>query len=156
MNSMFRGCSSLTSLDVSGFDTANVTQMQNMFNGCSSLTSLDVSGFDTTNVTSMDYMFHNCSSLTSLDLSGFDTSEVTSMSTMFHGCKNLTILKAPNSIPVSISVSGSILDRESLLDILDSLATVVISQTLWLGATLIAKLTEEEIASAVNKGWTVA
>ena len=78
------------------------------------------------------------------------------MNDMFANCYKLETLKAPNSIPASTSVSGSILDRESLLDILDSLATVSTVQTLTLGATLMAKLTEEEIASAVNKGWSVA
>ena len=92
MSNMFIGCSSLTSLDVSGFDTSNVTGMSNMFTGCSSLTSLDVSGFNTSQVTSMSYMFHNCTALTSLDLSKFDTANVTSMSSMFQSCNRLTSL----------------------------------------------------------------
>ena len=33
---LFEGCSGLTSLDVSGFDTSNVTNMVDMFYGCSS------------------------------------------------------------------------------------------------------------------------
>ena len=88
---MFSSCSNLTSLDVSGFDTSNVTTMSDMFSG-SNLTSLDVSGFDTSNVTTMSGMFSNCSNLTSLDVSGFDTSNVTTMSYMFRDCSNLTSL----------------------------------------------------------------
>ena len=87
MSKMFKGMSSITSLDVSGFDTSKVTNMQHMFSGMSSVTSLDVSGFDTSNVTDMANMFRGMSSVTSLDLSGFDTSKVTDMSDMF--------LKAP-------------------------------------------------------------
>ena len=37
---MFEGCRSLTSLDVSSFDTSNVTDMSEIFKGCSSLTTL--------------------------------------------------------------------------------------------------------------------
>ncbi len=37
---MFSGCSSLTSLDVSGFDTSNVTNMSNIFTSCSSLAEI--------------------------------------------------------------------------------------------------------------------
>ena len=37
-----------------------------MFYNCSSLTSLNLSGFDTSNVTSMSYMFYDCYKLTSL------------------------------------------------------------------------------------------
>ncbi|WP_053766488.1 immunoglobulin-like domain-containing protein [Enterococcus hirae] len=83
MSKMFKGMSSITSLDVSGFDTSKVTNMQHMFSGMSSVTSLDVSGFDTSNVTDMANMFRGMSSVTSLDVSGFDTSKVTDMSDMF-------------------------------------------------------------------------
>ena len=92
MGGMFYGCSSLTSLDLSGFNTENVTDMGLMFVGCSSLTSLDLSGFNTENVTDMGSMFESCSGLTSLDLSGFNTENVTNMSTMFYGCESLTSL----------------------------------------------------------------
>ena len=86
MRWMFAGCSSLTSLDVSKFDTSNVTNMSDMFNSCDNLTSLDVSNFDTSNVINMYGMFAFCSSLTSLDVSNFDTSKVTEMVTMFCEC----------------------------------------------------------------------
>ncbi|WP_241653307.1 DUF285 domain-containing protein, partial [Enterococcus hirae] len=68
---------------LSQLDTSNVTDMANMFRGMSSVTSLDVSGFDTSNVTTMENMFYNISSVTSLDLSVFDTSNVTTMQDMF-------------------------------------------------------------------------
>ena len=95
---MFNDCSSLTSLDVSGFKTDYVTNMNGMFSGCSSLTSLDVSGFKTDNVKDMSGMFSGCSSLTSLDVSGFKTDNVTDMGDMFgsslgtNGCSSLTSL----------------------------------------------------------------
>ncbi len=89
---MFYGCSVLTSLDLSGFNTSNVTNMSSMFYSCRTLTSLDVSGFNTSNVTNMTYMFYGCSVLTSLDVSGFNTSKVTNMSSMFSNCSRLTSL----------------------------------------------------------------
>ena len=90
MNGMFDHCSSLTSLDVSGFNTANVTNMGNMFYDCEALTSLDVSDFNTEDVTFMSNMFGWCKHLTSLNLSGFNTSNVTDMSGMFTNCEALT------------------------------------------------------------------
>ena len=96
MNGMFSNCSSLISLDLSGFDTSQVTEMNSIFNGCSSLTNLDLSEFDTSQVTKMDYMFQNCSSLASLDLSSFDTSQVTSMTDIFYGCSALEALDLSN------------------------------------------------------------
>ena len=92
MRYMFFGCSSLTSLDVTGFKTDNVTDMGDMFAGCSRLTSLDVTGFKTDNVTYMSGMFQGCSSLTSLDVTGFKTDKVTHMGAMFNGCRSLTSL----------------------------------------------------------------
>ncbi|EME8074877.1 BspA family leucine-rich repeat surface protein, partial [Enterococcus faecium] len=47
-----------------------------MFYGCRNLTSLDVSHFDTSNVTNMYYMFYNCSGLTTLDLSSWNCDKV--------------------------------------------------------------------------------
>jgi len=52
-----------------------------MFSGCSSLTSLDLSSFNTENVTNMGAMFYNCSRLTNLNLYNFDMSGLTSHST---------------------------------------------------------------------------
>ena len=51
--------------------------MQEMFINCSSLTSLNVSNFNTNNVKDMHYMFYNCSTLTSLNLSNFNIYNVT-------------------------------------------------------------------------------
>ena len=92
MNYMFYACSSLTFLDLSGWNTSNVTNMNSMFGNCKNLTTLDVSHFNTSNVTIMWNMFCSCSSLTSLDLSGWNTSNVTIMDNMFGGCSSLTTL----------------------------------------------------------------
>ena len=89
---MFQDCSSLTSLDVTGFKTDNVTSMYCMFFGCSGLKSIDVSGFKTDNVTDMSWMFYGCFGLTSLDVTGFKTDNVTDMNGMFYNCSGLTSL----------------------------------------------------------------
>ena len=96
INSMFYACSSLTSLDLSKFDTQKVTDMSYMFSGCYKLTLLNLSKFNTQNVTSMNEMFSGCSGLTSLDLSKFDTQNVTGMYGMFSGCSGLTSLDLSN------------------------------------------------------------
>ena len=40
-------------------DVDNITSTRYMFDGCSKLTSLDLTNFDTSNVTNMSYMFCN-------------------------------------------------------------------------------------------------
>ena len=92
MQTMFNNCSSLASLDLSGFNTANVTTMQNMFSGCSSLETVDLSGFNTANVTTMQNMFASCLSLETVDLSSFNTASVTTMKSMFYECSKLTAI----------------------------------------------------------------
>ncbi|CCY93187.1 putative uncharacterized protein [Firmicutes bacterium CAG:884] len=71
MGYMFSYCRSLTSLDLSSFNTSKVTDMSDMFAGCSSLTSLDLSSFNTSNVTNMSSIFVGCTSINNLDISSF-------------------------------------------------------------------------------------
>lgn len=89
MCKMFYGCVALSNLNLSGFKTGSVTDMRYLFSSCQSLESLDLSGFNTENVTSMESMFSQCSSLRSLDLSSFNTSKVIDMHLMFYKCTNL-------------------------------------------------------------------
>ena len=154
MGTMFETCRSLTSLDVSSWNTSSVVYLYNMFNGCSGLTSLDLSSFNTSKVTYVHNMFRECSSLTSLDLSNWNTSKIIDTNDTFYNCKNLNTLKWTNW-EKSIDVSKTILTRESTKDIVSKLATVETSQTLRLGSTLLSYLTEDEIASATTKGWTL-
>lgn len=92
MNEMFYGCRALSKLDLTDFKTGQVTTMENMFCICSTLETLDVSSFNAENVTTMLGMFNNCSSLRSLDLPGFNTANVTQMSSMFEKCSSLRSL----------------------------------------------------------------
>ena len=92
MSEMFNGCSALSKLVLTDFKTGQVSTMESMFLNCSTLETLDVSSFNTENVTTMVGMFNTCSSLRSLDLSGFNTANVTDMSSMFKDCSSLRIL----------------------------------------------------------------
>ena len=49
MNRMFFGCFSLKKLNLSNFNTNNVTDMSEMFHGCSSLEEINLSSFNTSN-----------------------------------------------------------------------------------------------------------
>ena len=60
---MFEGCSKLTSIDVSSFDTSNVNSMTDMFNGCAELNQLDISKFDMSKVLYINRMFERCPKL---------------------------------------------------------------------------------------------
>ena len=73
-DSMFNDCNKIIEINLSKFDTSEVTSMANMFYKCSSLISLDLTNFNLSHVSVMASMFSECTSLISLDLSNFDAS----------------------------------------------------------------------------------
>ena len=82
---LFDECKFLTILDLSNFDTSNVTDMGWMFNRCHKLKEIKgINKFITNKVTNMNAMFQECNELEYLDLSNFDTSNVTDMGWMFN------------------------------------------------------------------------
>ena len=84
-NSMFMN-SKASSIDVSGFDTSNVTDMRNMFYNTAATEITGLEYLDTSKVYYMGSMFMN-SNTSIANLSGFDTSKVTDMYKMFHSSK---------------------------------------------------------------------
>ena len=89
MSAMFREIQ-INELDLSSFDTSNVTDMSAMF-GDAQIQNLNLSSFNTSKVASMEQMFQGCY-MNMLDLSSFDTSNVTSMRQMFLGTNDLETL----------------------------------------------------------------
>ena len=89
MECMFDCCASLKTLDLSNFNTSKVTKMGDMFGHCEALTKVNVSSFDTRNVTDMHDMFICCRALKKLDLSNFNTKKVTTMGSMFTWAESL-------------------------------------------------------------------
>ena len=80
---LFYSLKNLQSLDLSSFNTQNVTNMSYIFSDCHKLQNLNLSSFNTKKVTNMYCMFYNCYKLQILDLSSFDTQKVTDVSYMF-------------------------------------------------------------------------
>ncbi|EAE7282637.1 BspA family leucine-rich repeat surface protein [Listeria monocytogenes] len=142
---MFKNCSNLMEVDLSGLDTSAVTTMRDMFYSCSALEELDVSHFDTSSVTNMSYMFYDnrnlevldvsnldtgsvtnmyamfedCTSLEELDVSHFDTSSVTSMYRVFNGCEKLKKLDVSNFDTSSATAMVQMFRNCSALEKLD-------------------------------------
>ena len=89
MSSMFSFCSSLKEINLSSFNTNQVTDMSYMFSHCSSLKEINLSSFNTNQVTNMSSMFYHCHSLKEINLSSFNTNQVTDMRGMFYDCSSL-------------------------------------------------------------------
>ena len=93
INNMFQNCSSIETIDLSNFNTTNITDMSNLFWGCTSLNSITWgSNFNTAKVTNFQGMFGKCNSLPNVNLSGFNTSQATNMIGMFLECQNIITL----------------------------------------------------------------
>ena len=64
-----------------------------IFYNCQSLKELNISNFNTNNVTDMLYMFRGCCSLKELNFSNFNTDKVTKRSGMLYGCSEQLIFE---------------------------------------------------------------
>lgn len=175
----------LKTIDLSNFDTSQVTSMYEAFYQCSNLTSIDLTNVNTSKVTDMEMMFYGCNNLTSLDISNFDTSKLIGLSDMFGGCNRLSdlylnfnisnIMYSLGSFPYTFSYCFSLknvvgkfegtkynlnlsdcpLTAASAMVFINGLATVTEKRTLALRRTTYDSLTTEQIAIATSKGWTV-
>lgn len=81
---IFSNLPDIISIDLSGIDTNNVTNMEAMFQNDSKLKDVNVELLDTSCATTMEKMFAGCASLESLDLTTFDVSHVVNFGHMFH------------------------------------------------------------------------
>ena len=86
---MFFYCKNLIKVDLSLFETKEVTNMNGMFYECSNLKEIDLKNLDTKKVVNMSYLFNHCHNLKKLDLASFNTENVKDMNSMFCNCKNI-------------------------------------------------------------------
>ena len=103
MQNMFSGCSGLTSLDLSNFNTEKVVNMCGMFGECSKVLNYNYlydDLFDSDGKSKDAIYYDGCSNLVDLNLSSFNTEKVEDMSCVFCCCKNITNLKISNNFNV--------------------------------------------------------
>lgn len=76
MAAMFKRQGNLTSIDISGFNFSNVTDMEFMFDFCKKMTSIvGFTNVDASKVTNMNHLFYNDLAMPEYDLSGWITSK---------------------------------------------------------------------------------
>ena len=102
----------VTTLDLSSFNTSNVTDMSFMFNGSEAATIKGLKKFNTSKVTNMNGMF-SATQLSTLDLSNFNTSNVTDMSKMFYNNKKLTTIYVSNNFVTGKVTSSTNMFKDS-------------------------------------------
>ena len=120
MNTMFYTMNSLKSIDVSGFNTSNVIDMYAMFDQTGVIEQLNVSSFDTSNVTDMKWMFFGLNKLKKLNLTNFNTGKVTNMYGMFDAMTDVSEIKfGTNFNTRNVTNMGRMFSRTSSIQQLD-------------------------------------
>lgn len=151
MSYMFYLCKNITTIPQ--IDTSSAINMSRMFQGCKGLTTIPQ--IDTSSVEYMGSMFQNCSSLTSIPL--IDASSLSEVPMMFRACSSLTDLGGFAGLHAGIDLSHCPLTHDSIMNVINKAADVTkYPETLKLGSTNLAKISDEEKSIATNKGWTLA
>lgn len=146
--------------DVSSFfNTIVTTSADHMFYGCENLTEIDVSSFDMSNVTNVTSMFSGCKNLVTVK-GILDFTSVTRTTTFLAGCANLETIniynfKVPRNTSFKDCVKLSHISLVYLINNLEDNTSSTTAKTITLGTENLAKLTDEEIAVATNKNWTL-
>lgn len=172
---LFSFCSSLENITCKDFNTRNVTDMSSCFGYCSSLKTLDLTGWDMRKVTRMEYVFNRCTSLEVLDITGWNMESTTGTAHFSSSCDSLQSIIGNRTIeeviadniatmiglsaPAGVNFANSPnLDRASMRAIINGVADMTGKTTLRMAfhANAKARLTEEDIAIATNKNWTIA
>ena len=153
LQSTFKSCRKITKIN-NLIIQGNLTSLNDAFSGCNLLEELPL--FETKNITSLINAFTNLPSI--VEFPEYDFSSVKRNNQSLRYLDNMERFKAKN-LGVSFILSSSTkMTREALLEVINNVKDLTgsSSATLTLGSTLLAKLTEDDIAIATNKNWTLA
>ena len=92
---------------------------------------------------------------TSIDMSGTTLKNSKDNRSFITIADNLINFVAPDEISYSISIMADYLSVDSLMSIINNLSVVTSTQTLEIGDVNINKLTEDQLAIAIGKNWSV-
>lgn len=113
---------------------------------------------ETNKLYSMQKAFRNCPNLTAVTIDTLSACTYMGEQEEFYGCTALTDVRI-GELPMRdmnlIGFNDCPLTHDSIVGLLNALPAETITYRFQLGQTNIAKLTEEEIAIATDKGWTL-
>ena len=156
---MFTECADLTSFTI---PMPELTDGSNMFSrgtlpGYNSLKTLNL---DAPKLVTTTNMFGDCIRLTDVTLNiPSYTSQESSINPIFSKCSGITNITVNGELRAGLYLSASTnLTTDSLMSVINALVDLTgeNSKTLTLGATNLAKLSDEQKAIATNKNWVLA
>lgn len=87
---MFRGCSSMTSLNLNTWNTVLLEDASNAFESCSSLETLEIGNWNASNIQSLYSFLSDCTALKQLDISSWELTSITNLERMCYACESMT------------------------------------------------------------------
>ena len=161
----FYKCASLTEV---ALKTNNATSFQSIFERCTSLT--EIPQIDTGKGTAFNYAFSGCTALTTIPLLNY--TKAVNLGAMCSGCTSLTTLggfqnlgqayttsTAANNNNYALNLSAAPLTHDSAMNVINNLYDIASkgckTQKVVFNSNTLALLSEEEIAIATNKGWSI-
>lgn len=152
----FYNCATITSLILPAGLGKVATNASRCFQGCAALQTLSLpDGFGQAAATLYN-CFANSRALTTLHLPTGFGQNATDLNHCFRNCAALTNITGNPNFKTSLALGLPNLTHDSLMVVINGLQTVISTQTLTLGSTNLAKLTDEEKQIATDKGWTLA
>ena len=163
---MFYNCTSLTQPVITGITNNKGTahKADYMYYNCKALNT--ASSIKFTNFTDISYMYYGCTSLTSIPK--MDCGNIEKCDSFAASCSALTTLGGFTNLGQKANLTGTdwmfryspALTRDSILNVFNKLydrASAGYSVlTFHINSTPLALLSEDDIAIATNKGWTIS
>lgn len=167
-SAMFANCSALE--NVPQIDLSKALNIAYLCVNCYSLKTIPK--LDTSNINTFNAAFNNCYNMRSIPQ--MDASSCTNINAVIKNCNMLTDFGGFKNLGNAYSTAASanysdytldintctLLTHESLMNVINGLYDIATkgcnTQSLVLGATNLAKLTEDEMAIAIEKGWNIS
>lgn len=105
----------------------------------------------------LQYMFYSSTAISYVH--NMDVSNITTAGFLygaFGSASNLADFSGCKGWKISFDVSGTALEHDALVELINQLETVTKAETLTMGEAKLALLSDEEKLGATNKGWTLA
>lgn len=167
LSSMFTQSPNLKTIKgLENFKLDKATNFSKMFQGCESIESLDLSNWDVykENLWRGDIcLFRNCTKLQTLKISNWDFSNVYPevldkrfTPYIFENCVSLENIIGPiYNLKTSTHLDVCPLTNNSAMTFINGLSTVGETQNITFNSNTYDTLSEEQLATATSKGWTV-
>jgi hypothetical protein len=142
--------------EVPQIDFSNVTSLNNLFYNCKSLYKANI---NTKSASNINYLFGGCDKLhTVSEINASNvTSNISQYSSPFYTCYALRNFEGFKGLKVNMYISDCrILSYESLMNVINKLADGVSGKTLYLNQDCVNMLSDDDIAIATNKGWSIS